>query len=508
MTTTTTTHYTSTAPTDHRKAHGQFFTPKKVADFMLNWVLLSGIKSVYDPAFGLGAFAPSDQTIKFSASEVDPLILDFYEKNAQGSGTPIVFCEDYLTTWGRRHSNVVCNPPYMRFHNFLNRSTVMRDFKKHLGIQVSGYTNMASAFLLKSLSELDGRGRLSYIMPLEFLNAGYGEVVKRTLIADSHLFGIIRLTCERDIFPEVTTSLGIILYDSTTTHARVRFYSLTNTDSLAHIESLPPTNTVDVKDLDPSAKWNPHFEQNNVLLRPNCMLPLNYYGRFSRGIATGANEFFILSKAKVAHLGLSPEDYQPCITRSSQIRQPVLFEEDVLAMLDEGSSSLLFSTSSTPSVGARNYIAYGESVGYHRRFLTSHRNPWYKTETRSPAALLFGAFSRGGYKIILNKSRVLNLTCYHGFHPNASGSAYINHLFLYLFSRVGRRTVSLSMRKYGAALDKFEPNDLNYSLVPRPSFFDRMTEHTTDYGIRSLIDTSFLPEDIEQLFEELTTAVG
>ena len=40
-------------------------------------------------------------------------------------------------------------------------------------------------------------------MPLEFLNTGYGKLVKARLIDGGHLAAIISLDCERDVFPDV-----------------------------------------------------------------------------------------------------------------------------------------------------------------------------------------------------------------------------------------------------------------------------------------------------------------
>ena len=40
---------------EHRKRYGQFFTRPEVAEFMVQWVLKSGQRTLFDPGFGLGA---------------------------------------------------------------------------------------------------------------------------------------------------------------------------------------------------------------------------------------------------------------------------------------------------------------------------------------------------------------------------------------------------------------------------------------------------------------------
>lgn len=453
--------YSQKSNLDHRKAFGQFFTNPDVARFMVDWVLESGIPSVFDPAYGLGAFDVCDEHIHFTASEIDASILHHASRIQPGRSSH-VRCEDYLASWGQRHSNIVCNPPYMRFQKFLNRDQVSAAFQEHLGLRMSGYTNTASAFLLKSLAELDGRGRLAYIMPLEFLNTGYGTIIKDRLMKGRHLQAIISLQCEKDVFPDATTSVGIILYDAAKTHTHVDFHQLHEIEKLSDLAAQTPVSRISYSSLKAEDKWQNHFQPPlTLLLDTTGYVPLSTYGKFSRGIATGANEFFMLSASRVAELGLEPHEVKQCISRSSQIRQSIFTQDDFTRLAADDAPVYLFSVEGTPSAAAADYIRYGESMGYHQRFLTSKRNPWYRTEHRQPCPILLGVFSRGGYKVVLNQSKARNLTCYHGFTPNLFGAAHIRQIFDYLDSDHGREIVARSMRKYGDALDKFEPGDLN-----------------------------------------------
>ena len=107
----------------------------------------------------------------------------------------------------------------------------------------------------------------------------------------------------------------------------------------------------------------------------------------------------------------------------------------------------------------------------------------------------------------INKTKALNLTCYHGFQPNLLGAVYVEHLFLYLSSQTGRLIVARSMRQYGRALDKFEPNDLNGALVPTAAFFDTISREEVAAAVRSLEENGALPEWIEAVFAPLKCEV-
>lgn len=500
--------YTEYAGDLHRKRYGQFFTHPQVAQFMVDWVRKAKPRQVFDPAFGLGAFRdqiPLEERRCFSAMEIDPKIADFWSQRT-GISDDFIAIGNYLDTWGRKYENIVCNPPYMRFQKFLDREVIFSSFRKNLGIALSGYTNIASAFLIKSIEELMEEGRLAYIMPLEFLNTGYGKFVKAKLLEHKHLAAIISLDCEREVFPDATTSVGIILYDKSKQHNAVRFYSFKSLDSLRHFEEEYPTAEVSYSHISPNNKWLPFFFNPLFEVQPETTTPLRTYGKFSRGIATGANEFFSLNRTKISHFKLNEDrECLACITRSAQIADPFFEQENLEALKREDKPVFLFSAGAEPSHHAANYIRIGEQQGFHKRFLTSNRTPWYKTEEREVAPLLLGVFSRGGYKIIRNNTDALNLTCYHGFQPNLFGTIYLDHLFLYLSSKTGRALASLMVRKYGDSLDKFEPNDINDVLVPTPEFFDTISRVQIREALASFRRDRTVPDWLEVKFKQIST---
>ena len=391
----------------------------------------------------------------------------------------------------------------MRFQKFKNRNLVFHRFQEELGINLSGYTNSASAFLLKSLSELEPSGRLAYIMPLEFLNTGYGTIIKQRLTDERHLSAIISLDCEKDVFPDSITSVGIILYDSSSRFSGVRFFTARSIESLDSILDQSPVSQIPYTQLNPSDKWLAYFEDDSISVSGEKSTTLDHYGRFTRGIATGANEFFVLRPSDAARLELHDSDLTRIITRSSQIRKPFFTDDDHSALTRSDEPTLLFSPNGELSDKARDYIEFGERQGFHRRFLTNSRTPWYKTESRVPSPLLLGVFARGRFKIVRNESSALNLTCFHGFRPNLSGLKYLDHIFLYLSSAAGQDIISLSMRRYGDGLNKFEPNDLNSALVPIPDIFDQIPPSEIASALESMRETGTVPDYIESRFKSL-----
>lgn len=495
--------YTSAVGLDHRKKYGQFFTPPRVADFMVRWVLGSGVNGLYDPAFGLGAFldaAGNYPGLSFSGSDIDKRIVNYWRRFTPRQAD--IKAEDYLQAWGSNRPNIVCNPPYMRFQNFSGRKKAAAKFQDKLNIRLSGYTNAASAFLLKSIHELRGQGRLAYIMPLEFLNAGYGEIVKETLVKNKHLAAVIQLKCEDEIFPDAATSIGIVLYDKGQEHTDVGFYALTAVNNLNGNLADALVNRVPAHELVSGAKRLSFFQRERVRTKNSLLVKLKDYGSFKRGIATGANEFFALTPSLAAKLGLTDGNCIPCITKSAQLTNAVFEESDYAGLLEADSAVLLFNGNGGNKAQAMFYVRHGVSKDFHKRYITKSRNPWYKIECREPAPILLNVFSRSGYKVILNNTAAVHLTCCHGFYPNMFGAGYTEKLFLYLASETGRKIVSLSKRQYGNALDKFEPNDLNNALAPAQSVLDELTDDAVSDALSALRQCAALPPSIEDFFRD------
>lgn len=504
--------YTATVGLDHRRGRGQFFTPFEVALFMCQWVMAGGAAEVYDPSFGLGVFFDAaqelDPQIRFRASEIDPQILEFYWQAKRRPEILSVNCEDYLSAWGQSHAAIVCNPPYMRFQLFGNREAVFSSFECQLQCRLSGYTNIASAFLVKSLSELRPSGRLAYIMPLEFLNTGYGELVKSRLLRGGLLKTLIRIAPEKDVFPDATTSVGILLAANDGVRSPVKFYTATSLSSLPSLLEQSPSKEIEIDDLDPKDKWLKHFDERHCSFETHDLVPISTYGSFTRGIATGANEFFAMSNGEAERRHLPRSVFLRCITKSAQITRSVFTEADMNALEADGANVLLFNLNGTAGGPANDYVRHGEELGYHERYLTKARRPWYKLERRDPAPLLFGVFSRERFKVVRNLSDAVNLTCFHGFYPNLFGQGVVDSLFLYFQSRAARRLLELNMRRYGDSLDKFEPNDLNRALAPSIDWFMKLSPELVADALESCRQGDGLPDPVEEMFDGLISVAG
>jgi adenine-specific DNA-methyltransferase len=486
------TKYISEMPFSHRKDYGQFFTPPSVAHLMIEWVMKNNPETILDPAFGLGVFfdemIKSNSSVKtqFTGYEIDGHILAYLNNHGNGSNLEIIN-SDYLEADAGTFDGIICNPPYMRFQRFLRRHDVLPKIEDKIGKKLVGYSNIASIFLVKSLNELNVDGSLSFIIPFEFFNTGYGKEIKKSLL-DGHLLKqIVIFSNEKEIFPDATTTVCILLCKKDGKEAPIKITLIKSKDEIEKISDISNFYQKQIKpsDLPYNKKWSPIilslFSEQKP---PEEFCRVSLYGSFKRGIATGANSFFSLNKSTVEELKIGNNNVCKCITKSPQIKKGVFTEDDLNELYKNDKAIFCLDVKDHEDPLVIKYIKTGEQLGLNDRYLTKIRNPWYKIERRQTAPILFGVFSRGRLKVIRNYSSAINFTCFHSFYPNLFGVSHINKLFVYFLSDIGQSIIKMNKRSYGSNLDKLEPGDLNDCLCPNQKQFELINEAEAEKVIK------------------------
>jgi adenine-specific DNA-methyltransferase len=480
--------YIDETPLAHRKEYGQFFTPTTVARLMAKWVMKDEPEKVLDPAFGLGVFydeaikISSRKTVHFTGYELDARIMTCLNSNGNKTNLQVINA-DYLAAEAGFFDGIICNPPYMRFQKFLERHAILPQIEARIGKKLMGYANIASVFLVKSLKELKADGNLAFIIPFEFFNTGYGREIKRSLLENHLLKQIIIFSNEKEIFPEATTTVCILLCKNDGKENAIKITHIKANEEIDKILDISDFYQREIMpaDLPPLKKWTPVISSLfSPQEPPTGFCKFSLYGTFTRGIATGANDFFSLRKSGIENYRLTKNNYCPCITKSSQVKKAVFTENDLEKLYHSDKPVHCLDVKDHDSREVLNYLSEGETRGYHRRYLTKTRNPWYKIERRMPAPILFGVFNRGRLKVVRNFTKVINFTCFHCFYPNMFGEEIINKLFVYFLSDAGQNIIKTNKRSYGEALDKFEPGDLNESLCPNMDQFAMIDDDEAD----------------------------
>lgn len=450
---------------------------------MAKWVVGNpACRTILDPAVGLGIFFRAIHKLHPRAGhdlvgyDVDPTILETAQalfKNSDGPKVRFVNKDYLFNAWSQRYDGIICNPPYFKFQDYVNRAAGLEEFKSRLGMNLSGFTNIYSMFILKSISQLSPGGRAAYLVPFEFLNSDYGTVIKKHLLESKALRYVILFSSAENVFTNALTTSCILLFANDENSQSVTFINARNTEDLQAL-SAPlaryPEQRVEAgkqirsADLDPGVKWKAYYQQQSGAGYRN-LVPLGTYAKIVRGIATGDNGYFTFDEEKKARHGIADRHLLPCLTKSAHARSNFFTQDDFETLRLKGSRVFLLDASDLTDEAVRRYVEAGVEAGVDKKYLTSHRSPWHSLEHRPPAPLLVTVFNRHGLRFVRNEAGVRNLTCFHSVYPNLFAAAKLDLLAAYLLTNVAQEIFKDSCREYGGGLNKFEPNDLNGASV-------------------------------------------
>lgn len=468
--------YMQTVPMGHRKEFAQFFTPVEIAQFMSKWILQNGsVHSILEPAFGLGIFSRAlleEKTdLQITGYDIDPQIFQSAQSLFTNQENVSLVLQDYLQSdWEKKYDGIICNPPYLKFHDYDN-TTATALIKDKLGYSLSGFTNLYAIFLLKSINQLKENGRCAYIVPSEFLNSDYGVAVKKYLIESKKLRHIIVFDFEKDVFEDAITTACILLCSNDSSNESVSFSCIKTENQLDELEdnlysaSYTFSNDIPYETLNQSIKWRNYYAGESKQTFHN-LVPFTTYAKVSRGIATGANSYFSFSQKKAEEYHIPESSLLPCICHCTDIKEHFFNDADFDKLLAENKSVFLFNgQNNSEDENVRRYIQLGEEQKVHKKFLTASRSPWYALEKRLPSHIWVTVFNREGLRFIRNTSRATNLTTFHSIYVNDSHKQYVDLLYAYLLTNTAHQIFDENRREYGNGLRKFEPNDLNSGKI-------------------------------------------
>lgn len=458
---------------------GQVPTPPQVAKLMARWVMSANPSAVLDPAAGIGSLLQEchrlNQLTKLVGVERDHETLR-QAKSAAPKGTKLILA-DYLLSDAGQFPGIIANPPYVKAHRIEYSEGTWRTFEERFGTPLDRLTNLYALFLLKIWEDLAPRGRAAVIVPAEFLNANFGLEIKQRLLKALRPPGMVIFNPALNLFDESLTTSAIIFLEKA--RQKTAPCSVAKADSLAEAEVFLQTlistshaaripEPFDLDDFQPAQKWLNKLL--NGLAAETGLAMAQVVGDYfdcRRGIATGANDFFCLTKSGLAEHGLGLSHVDPCVAKATDATGLVFTDEKLARLVaSDRRCFLLNPRQDGPALAA--YLKLGEQAGIPQRHLPSHRPTWYLPENRAVADIWAAVFSREAVKFILNTSAAKNLTCFHGLYAKPGQQNVAPLLTLYLNSSWGRHAFKQVNRFYGDGLNKLEPKDVE--ALPCPEF--------------------------------------
>ena len=472
--------YAASVPLAHRKKFAQFFTPLPIAELLTQWLMGNpNLRTIQEPAFGLGIFSRlllskrNDLSIK--AFEIDPTILETAKKCFAGVSRVKILSQDYMENdWQNKYDGIICNPPYFKFHDYNNKA-LLKTVEEKLRCPLTGYTNLYTLFLLKSLYQLKENGRCAYLVPSEFLNSNYGEIVKSYLLQTGMLRHIIVFDFAENVFDDVITTACIVLCANDKQSKIVKFSYVRTLSDLHKIsqtfsdkpQRLSFEKSFQISELQPDIKWRAYYQKRNGEQFKH-LVPFSVYAKVVRGIATGSNDYFTFTLSKAKEFSIDEKFLLPCICKAVDARNTFFTQQDFMALRENNKKVYLFNAENSDDEFVLQYIKKGEFEGINRTYLNSCRTPWYSLERRPPAPIWVGVFNRTGLRFVRNEANIVNLTAFHCVYPQSDkllAGIDVGLFFAYLLTDTAKQILIDNSREYGDGLQKFEPNDVNKGMM-------------------------------------------
>jgi hypothetical protein len=463
---------------------GQFWTPAWVAEAMVAFATAGQPVPVFDPAVGGGAFLLAALKLfgakaKFAGTEVDPDALkDVQAAEAARANLSQVQIRDFvLDPPDEFHPAIVANPPYIRHHRL---GAPLKGKLRRLGLEtvgkpLDGRAGIHVYFLIRALQRLAKGGRLAFIMPADTCEGVFAPLLWRWVASNYRLVAVVTFAPEAAPFPGVDTNALIFCLENAAP-GRQFFWArcLARSPELGEWlrEPRAPWKGKAIRVQRRTMKEGLRTGLSRGARRTNGQTAaLGDYCKVLRGVATGANAFFFLTRERAEALSLGSEFLVPAVGRTRDVTGPVLSREVLRQLESKGRPTLLFSPDGRPldhfPAAARAYLRVGERAGLPARPLLATRRPWYKMERREIPLFLFAYLGRRNARFIKNEAAVMPLTGFLCVFPRETGGDFVERLWRLLQDPETVANLALVGKSYGSGCLKVEPRALERLPISR-----------------------------------------
>ena len=464
---------------------GQFWTPAWVAESMVAYVTNGGAREIFDPAVGAGAFfqaardieADSGRTLALSGTETDADALHqalqsgLCQRDLNG-----VTLQDFTTFQPPRPlPAIVCNPPYLRHHRLdaPTKARLRAQSARCCGFNIDGRAGFHVHFLVHALSLLAPEGRLAFIIPADTFEGVFAPRLWRWVSERFCMDAVVTFAPQASPFPGVDTNAIVVLIRNAPPQQMLPWTRVERAAPDDLKRWIASDFTDDFASLSVTMRALEEANRTGFSRAPQAQIydgpVLGDYARVMRGIATGANEFFFLTRAQSYQLEIPSRFLIPAIGRTRDVETEIITPATLDELDAKGRPTLLLSLGGNEQAlpGAlENYLAQGQQMGLPLRALIKTRRPWFKMETRAIPPILFAYLGRRNVRFIRNRAGVVPLTGFLCLYPHRDDAEFIEKLWQLLRMPEVVENLAKVGKSYGAGAVKVEPRSLEQLPLP------------------------------------------
>jgi hypothetical protein len=200
---------------------------------------------------------------------------------------------------------------------------------------------------------------------------------------------------------------------------------------------------------------------------PSDTVELGTVARVRRGVATGANGWFLLTQTQRDKLPAAATVRAVRRLRGVTADHFDLASHDALAQAGERCWLLRVQDEAqrTSDESLSTWLAAAEKAGVSKRYLASHREPWYRLEPVEPPSLMLSPMGKQRMRVVINEAEAVPSNALYGLYFEDPSVAHaVAH---WLAAEVGQTALFEHARAYGAGLFKLEPKDVAKIGIPR-----------------------------------------
>lgn len=473
-----------------RNMLGQFGTPTTLAQDILEYaktLLLPDLEIRFlDPAFGTGSFYsallqvfPPTRVSEQIGYEIDPHY--GYESAKLWRDTPLnLYVADFTRETppdceAKRANLIICNPPYVRHHHLTSEEKLrlQRVVEHTISIRLNGLAGFYCYFLCISHAWMAENGVAGWLIPSEFMDVNYGREIKKYLLDRVTLLRIHRFDPNEVQFGDALVSSAVVWFRKARPSAN-HSVEFTYGGTLAKPKM---TGLISAEVLRNTLKWTKFPQASKDVESCYNRLRLSDLFTIKRGIATGANSFFVLTPEQISKYELPAEFFTPILPSPRYLTTDEIRADPHGNPLLDRKLFLLTCNLPENEVQAKypslwRYLQIGVETGISERYLCQHRSPWYAQEHRAPTIFLctyMGRLdTRSGkpFRFMLNHSRAIAPNVYLMLYPKTALQKMLKinpdlaRSVWQALNGISLETLVSEGRVYGGGLHKVEPNEL------------------------------------------------
>lgn len=459
-------------PQAERRLLGAFYTPNSIVDPMVEWILARRPSRVIDAGCGSGRFACAVASrvpdLPIVAVDIDPLATLItraslaVHKTAHADVLNIDYTRLSLPP-AAGSTAFIGNPPYVRHHSLPSATKAWAALTaQRLGHPFSNLAGLHAHFFLAT-AVLAKKGDIgSFVTSAEWLDVGYGSVIRSLLVNGLGAQTIQILDRTEAPFDAQATAV-VTCFEVGSNSGSIRLQVLEDTMALRNSDRAVAVS----KDLlRRNDRWSSLINIEEIdEINEGQFVRLGQIFDVHRGVVTGANDYFILTRERASALGLASW-CRPAITDAREI-------------LDSGGTVRNSSARKVLLVVPRDvdrsafpdldaYLKLAEKPdnpnAIVRRYITSHRKPWWHLGPLVAPPVVASYMARQAPGFALNPEGLALLNIGHGLYPKRQlAESHLRSLVSYLNG--ARERFRGKGRTYQGGLEKFEPREMESLLV-------------------------------------------